>query len=671
MNPSRRRLSVTKPSLATEATPDSSSDEDGSDARFNAIGGNQKSPKLPSSESSPVKVRKLPATKSRSKGKRFKKNKKVQLPGMGAANFVKENGVLAIQLAEEDDRTFELGDLLTRNWAARNSSFLVSFAIHTFLILIFSLVLITGTGKAIIVLQMLNSADIEEDDGTIAEIEVDLDSADELISPFDDALMNTVMGESDGDQQIVDIGDRAGVEGGGDTRAGAGDGKSAKFFGTKAQGNKFVYVLDRSGSMDYESAEINDYRVTRFDVARMELLKSVESLQPHQEFYVVLFSTGMKQMFNEESLLPKSVKATPENKARLKDWLWEDRASGGTDPRDSLKLAFKMKPDAIFMLSDGEFRDERDGDPLSIDITKRQMQEKTPIRINSIALEDNSSKANMEELSDVSGGQFRFVKVRDYIDKIVESPGNIFFGKNQLVQSGDISNWAKRHEIAIATIPVLQSRSEFDRQKAEERLQALSYGLFDTSIPSVVGPFKSSVTEKAVSQWTDVWTKANDQAVLDASTSEGLFCTLANVGNKNFLDAVESLDANQMEPLHQIATARSILSYQKHGNAVNERSRTLLLEFLDDLNKASKAKFGRDRFIKSATLQTCERRIVKVLRNRRGEASKLLNKTKNRKLSEIDRIVFARKLILLYPETKYAIEVSEAMNLPVSHLDSN
>jgi hypothetical protein len=617
----------------------------------------------------PIQTRK-PLSKTRSKA-RFKKQE-IRLPGTGDSNFVSENGLLAIQLAEEEDRPFELGDLLTREWAARNSSFLVSFAIHTFLILIFSLVLITGTGKAIIVLEMLSSADIEEDDGAIAEVEVDLDSTEDLISPFDDALMNTVMGENDGDQQIVDVGDRAGVEGGGEMRTGAGDGKSAKFFGTKAQGNKFVYVLDRSGSMDYESAEINDYKVTRFDVARMELLKSVESLQPHQEFYVVLFSNNMKQMFNEESLLPKPVKATLENKAKLKDWLWEDRAAGGTDPRESLKLAFKMNPDAIFMLSDGEFRDEKhDGDPLSIDITKKQIQEKAPIRINSIALEDDSSKANMEELSNVSGGQFRFVKVREYVDEMIESSDDFLLGSGQLIQPGDISIWARRYKIALAAIPILKSRSERDRLKAEERLQELSYGLFDTSIPSVSGTFKLSASENAISQWTDVWTKANDQAMLDTSTSEGLFCILANKGSKDFLNAVDSLNAQEMEPLHQIAVVRSILSYQKHANAVNRRSRIQLLEFLDELNKASKAKFGRDRFIKSATLQTCERRLEKVLKNRRWEARKLLNQSKSKKFSATEQLVFAKQLISLYPESKYAIEVAETMNLPVSHVESN
>ncbi len=678
MNPSRRRLPVSKPKIENESTPDSTFPQPemaGQDTAKDISSAKETSVSRDASKQSFLQTN-SPGTKLakpfKAKTRRSSIPQAISVLGSNAQLAGDEAAVLAIQVEEEDDRPFELGDLLTRQWAARNSSFLVSFAIHTFLILLLSLFLITGTGKAIIVLEMLNSADIEEADGVMDELEVDIDITEDLVTPFDDELFNSAFGENDGEQQIADSGENPGVEGSGESRTGAGDGKSAKFFGTKAQGNKFVYVLDRSGSMDYQSGEVSDYQVTRFDVARMELIKSVESLQPHQEFYVVLFSTGMKQMFNEQSLLPKPVKATLENKARLRDWLWEGHASGGTDPRDSLKLAFKMKPDAIFMLSDGEFRDERDGDPLSIDLTRKQVADNNPIRINSIALEDDSSKANMEELSNVSGGQFRFVKVRDYIKNLVGVPGNVMFGKNALVHHGNISNWEARHQIATATISVLQSRLEVERAKAEELLHLLSYGIFERSIPTVTGPFKLSQAEKSVTLWKDAFAKANDQAVLDLSTNMGLFCRLANVGQKDFLDSVESLNATQLEPLHQIAVVKSVLSYQKHHHGgVNERSRTLLIEVLDELNKASKAKFGRDRFIKKASLQTCEQRLKKVLDNRRWEARKLLNKTKDKKTAEVDRIAIGNELISLYPESEYAIEVSENLNLPVSHVQSN
>jgi len=675
MNPSRRRLPVARPDFGNKQSADSDCAHGGGDGIIpEPKTGDARSPK------------KSPPKRGQENQKRFRQPEyaaAIHLPGISTGDFVSSNLPLAITVAEEEDRSFELGDLLTRQWAARNSSFLVSFAIHTFLILLFSLVLITGTGKAIIVLEMLSSPAIEEEDGVIAEIEVDIED-NELISPFDDDLFNTALGESDGDQQITDIGDMAGAEGSGESRSGSGDGKSAKFFGTKAQGNKFVYVLDRSGSMDYTSADVNNYRVSRFDVARMELLKSVDSLQPHQEFYVVLFSTGMKQMFNEESLLPQPVKATPENKERLKDWLWEDRAFGGTDPRDSLKLAFKMNPDAIFMLSDGEFRDERDGDPLSIDIARRQVNENTPIRINSIALEDDASKANMEELSDVSGGQFRFVKVRDYINEIAANSEDLLFGGKEIAPEGDLSNWSVRYVLATTTIPLLKSRTEDDRKRAEEKLNELSYGLFAQTIPSVTGDYKPSTSKKAAEMWEEVWANANDQAVVDkldstgrrtsvlgTSTSAGLFSHLANVGQKNFLESVESLNAEQMEPLHQIAVARSILSFQEHRNVVNERSRVVLIEFLDELNKFSKAKFGRDYFIKNATQETCQRRLKTVLNRRRGEAGKLLRKVKDRKTAEADRVAYANELISLFPETKYASDVKSLVTLPDIQPEAN
>ena len=69
---------------------------------------------------------------------------------------------IQIEIAEQEERPFELGDLLTREWMARNSSFLVSLAIHLLLFLLMSLILMHGTGKALIVFDMLTSPDIEE-----------------------------------------------------------------------------------------------------------------------------------------------------------------------------------------------------------------------------------------------------------------------------------------------------------------------------------------------------------------------------------------------------------------------------------------------------------------------------------------------------------------------------
>lgn len=578
---------------------------------------------------------------------------------------------IEIEVEPEERRPFELGDLLTREFAAQNSSFLISIAVHTLTLLLLSLVLIHSTGKALISLELFSSPDIEEFAGVIAELDVDINDVEELVAAVDQDPFHSAFGDSDGDQTVTDASQVAGSEGGGNKSKGQGDGKSAKFFGMRAIGNKFVYVLDRSGSMAYEASDVPKYQVSRFDVARMELMNSVESLRPHQEFYVVLFSTGMRQMFNRNDLVPTAVKATPENKVRLKEWLWRDQANGGTDPRGGLKLAFKMNPDAIFMLSDGEFRDEKnDGNPLAIDLARKQVEENKPIRINSIALEDDASKVNMEELSNVSGGQFKFVKVRDYISNMAKPPAD-FFRSRVPDQSHlqTVVSWSERDALAKQMVGLLDSRTYEDRRDAELRLHELSFGIFESVIPAVAGSdFDPEATAESIKAWTVAWETANDQTDLDASTPIGLFSVLATVANKNYIESVKSLDVTTLTPFEQISVARSVLEFQR-GNGVTGQSRAVFLDYLRELNKQSTAEFNEERFLKGATQTTCQRRLVTVLKNRRLRASRLYGQTKNKGLHADARIEIAKHLIVLYPETKVAKQAAESFNLPVSHLN--
>ena len=71
-----------------------------------------------------------------------------------AIPYAKSGDGIPVEIEVEPDerRPFELGDILTREFAARNSSILVSFAFHILMMLLLSLVLIHSTGKAMIML---------------------------------------------------------------------------------------------------------------------------------------------------------------------------------------------------------------------------------------------------------------------------------------------------------------------------------------------------------------------------------------------------------------------------------------------------------------------------------------------------------------------------------------
>lgn len=568
---------------------------------------------------------------------------------------------IQIEVSRDERRPFELADLLSREFIARNNSFLISLAVHTLILLLLSYMLIQGTGKAMIVLQLMSSPDLEKTAGVIAEIDVDLPDSEQLLEGISNDLADGFGFDDLDGQRVSPNGSGGGKEG--NARGRLGDGKSAKFFGMRAAGNRFVYVLDRSGSMGSQSQRPED-KFQRFDVARAELMSSVESLQPHQEFYVVLFSTGLRRMFDDRSPISKPIKATPENKSRLRSWLANVRADGGTDPRKSLNLAYKMRPDAIFMLSDGEFRDEKkDDSPKSLEIAKEQMANNNGVQINSIAFEDQRSKANMKELADATGGQFRFVRVNDFIDEMLQSPDQIMRVRamEQFIKKG-LDGWDKRREFVTSElIPCLQSESVEVRKSVETMLHELSFGVFQETMPSVIEP-ESNLSQRVAAKiaWTNVWSDRSELDPAEIPDDVAFFLALASGKEDELVRRMGELDVTTLSPLKQIAFAERILEYQE-SNGVTGETRQLLLNVFEELNKESTAKFGRDFFLKNATQVTCQARLKKVLANRRIFARRLYRKWESAKPRDVSRIEYARKIVELYPETKYAAMMKDVL----------
>ena len=119
-----------------------------------------------------------------------------------------------------------------------------------------------------------------------------------------------------------------------------------QFCGVEGGGNHFVYMVDSSKSMG-----------EAFESARRELLASIDLLKPDQRFYVVFFDADPDYMRLSDSNTdePRSVNATPQNKAALRRWARRVKQDFGRAPKDPIKFVLTLKPDAIFLLSDGEF----------------------------------------------------------------------------------------------------------------------------------------------------------------------------------------------------------------------------------------------------------------------------------------------------------------------------
>ena len=178
---------------------------------------------------------------------------------------------------------------------------------------------------------------------------------------------------------------------GGFLSGGGGGSDGSEFFGTRARGNKFVYIVDCSGSM----------QGAKFDKAKAELVASIQRLKAHQSAYVFFFSDTSYPMFSPQGREPKLLKCTKANLQKMEDWIVQFPCLGGTEPRESLLEALDLKPDAIFFLTDGGF------DPgVAADVRMKNQKE---VCINTICFTDATGEPVMKQIAAENRGDYRFV----------------------------------------------------------------------------------------------------------------------------------------------------------------------------------------------------------------------------------------------------------------------
>jgi hypothetical protein len=174
-----------------------------------------------------------------------------------------------------------------------------------------------------------------------------------------------------------------------------------QFCGVEGGGNHFVYLVDSSGSMG-----------DAFESARGELIRSIEFLKAEQRFYVVFFDAESEYMRLSDAGQdePRSVYATEENKAALSRWAMRISMDRGRAPYDPLRFALNLKPDVVFLLSDGEF-------PQGIeDLLKEENKvenlfgDRHPICIvHTIGYHSKEGESRMRRIAQQNQGQYRHI----------------------------------------------------------------------------------------------------------------------------------------------------------------------------------------------------------------------------------------------------------------------
>ncbi len=183
---------------------------------------------------------------------------------------------------------------------------------------------------------------------------------------------------------------------------GGGMGPKGPVFGDGGNARVITFVCDASGSM-----------LSKMDALKVEMSKVVHQLKPIQSFNVIFFQQGDPKSLDRSSV----VTANPENKRKFDEFVKNINTAGDTNPIPGLEIAFKQKPQLVYLLTDGEFPDNK-----AVIAKIAELNKDKRIKVNTIAFTNSEDKKNkidtafkkvLQQIASENGGTFRDVNADD------------------------------------------------------------------------------------------------------------------------------------------------------------------------------------------------------------------------------------------------------------------
>ncbi len=252
-------------------------------------------------------------------------------------------------------------------WLADLPAWLLSVCLHA--VLLICLALVMGVSPRGATLEPARgggialAADIDgethyfgEADGAASQLAAsELSAADHLAAlPNGDAPPVDISGVLPSPRGAAASGGEAGAlpsastfTGGGRPAGGRVGGNQARtsVFGAEGTGNKFVYVFDRSASMD-------GYEGRPLAAAKRELIASLGDLDQIHQFQIIFYNE-LPTVFNPTyPQPPRMLFGDSATKRLAQHFVRGIIAAGGTAHLAALKLAVGMQPDVIYFLTD-------------------------------------------------------------------------------------------------------------------------------------------------------------------------------------------------------------------------------------------------------------------------------------------------------------------------------
>jgi hypothetical protein len=174
-------------------------------------------------------------------------------------------------------------------------------------------------------------------------------------------------------------------------------------FGVSGSGSRFVYVFDRSDSM-------NGFGGRPLRAAKSELLRSLQSLTDRQRFQIVFYN-DKPTPFRIEGMPAQLIAGEDSYLARAEQYVNSVAAFGGTEHNDAIKLALRMSPDVIFFLTDARIP-RLSSAQLQV-IQDRADRSGTTIHAIEFGAEPVApADSFLRDLAAMNNGQYQYVDVR-------------------------------------------------------------------------------------------------------------------------------------------------------------------------------------------------------------------------------------------------------------------
>lgn len=329
-------------------------------------------------------------------------------------------------------------------YEAKKRAFALAAGIHLFLLLVLAAIQVVPLTRPSAEIVAISSVDSTQDPAWKKVAQPDPSaSASPSIQPIV-ALGNSQIAMPDVDftptSTELNVGSTFGTFGGGSGTVGG----SVSFMGNQGKGSRVVFVVDVSGSMS-ASSQADGKTISRFELLKKELSKSLNQLRGGVQYQVIYFSDFAwphdEVDTNDPAAMAKYewdirpgqqgvriprfryLAANPANLTKSRKIIDESINPGGTNWGAGLLMALagSPKPDLIFFMTDGNRSDALTW----VDEVTASNAKGKPATIHTTAMMEPAAAKELDELARRNGGKFTIINADGKVTK-----GADFFKSN-------------------------------------------------------------------------------------------------------------------------------------------------------------------------------------------------------------------------------------------------